>query len=419
MIAVAGALALAALAGAQPGAPLPPLFPADNWWNSDVSQAPVDPESGSILQFIGPSRGMHPDFGGDADPADPTNPEIYGMVWVVVPGSQPLVPVTFDDDDESDAGAPGRPAGYPIPPQAISEPRWIEGGHPGNDDQGSDQHLLLVDLEHRLLYETWQTRYDPGRRRWEAGSGAVFDLASNARRPEGFTSADAAGLAILPGLVRFDEAMSGEPIRHAFRFTVRDTRRSHVFPASHTACNACPAAAPPMGTRLRLKASVDLSRFPPYLRRIFQAMKTYGLILADNGTDMYVSGAYDRRWNNDELNPAFASLAAGDFEVVELGWRPGGTPPKPAAPTQLAATPRTRRRIRLTWRDNASNEDSYRIERSRAGGAFAPVASVPANTTAFLVTGLAPNTRYTFRLRAHGTAGFSAYSNRATASTPR
>lgn len=411
------------MALAQPGAPLPQLFPADNWWNVDVSQAPLDPQGAGFLSFIGTGRGMHPDFGGDVDPSDPSNPGVYGMIWVVVPGTQPLVPVTFDYDDESDNGAPGRPAGYPIPPQAITGPRWIEGGHPGNDDQGNDQHLLLVDRDHRLLFETWQTRYNPSRQRWEAGSGAVFDLASNARRTEGWTSADAAGLAILPGLVRYDEATSGQPIRHAFRFTVRDTRSAHVFPASHTACNDCPAQAPPMGTRLRLKAGVDLSRFPPYIQRIFQAMKTYGLILADNGSDMYISGAYDPHWNNDELNPAFGSLKAGDFEVVQLGWKPsgggGGGSQAPNAPSGLTAAASTSRRIRLTWLDKSNNEISFRIEMRRGSGAFTEIRTLPANTTSFVVPGLTPNTRYTFRMRAKGSPAYSAYSNRATATTLR
>jgi hypothetical protein len=415
---------LGGAAGAQPGAPLPQLFPVDNWWNTDVSQAPIDPQSASFLSFIGTGGGMHPDFGGDVDPNDPSNPGIYGMVWVVVPGTQSLVPVTFDIADESDPGAPGRPAGYPIPPEAITEPHWIEGGYPGDQDQGDDQHLLIVDRDHHLLFETWQTRYNPNAGRWEAGSGAVFDLDSNARRPEGWTSADAAGLAILPGLVRYDEAMNGAPIRHAFRFTVRDTRAAHVFPASHTACNSCPPEAPPMGTRLRLKASVDLARYPPYLQRIFQAMKTYGLILADNGSDMYISGAYDARWNNDELNPAFASLTAGDFEVVQLGWKPsggggGGGTSAPTAPSDLTAAARTNRRVRLAWKDNAANEDSYRVEMSRTGQAFREIRSLPANTTSFLVTGLTPNTGYGFRIRAHGNDRFSAYSNRADVQTPR
>jgi hypothetical protein len=172
-----------------------------------------------------------------------------------------------------------------------------------------------------LLYELYALHWSGSR--WEAGSGAVFLLDSNGRRPEGWTSADAAGLAILPGLVRYDEVYGPDPIRHAFRVTVRSSN-GYVYPASHRAGDT--AGALPMGARLRLKASKDLSSFAEPLRKIFQAMKTYGLIVADNGSDMYVSGTYDARWDNDLLNPAFAALKAGDFEVVQLGWQPSRLP---------------------------------------------------------------------------------------------
>ena len=325
-------LALAAPAQVVRNGPLPgplPLFPADNWWNADVSAAPRDPNEAAILSFIGTGRGLHPDFGGDASGS---GPDIYGMPYVVVPGSQPLVPVAFDYDDESDPGAPGRPAGYPIPPEVKTEAKWLEGGWPGNSGAGGDKHLLLVDRDNRLLYETWDTRCAPAGSpscTWRAGSGAVFPLDANLRRPEGWTSADAAGLAVLPGLVRYDEAFGSEPIRHAFRFTVRATN-GYVFPASHRAGST--SGAPLLGTRLRLKASRDLSGLPEPVRRVFQAMKTYGLILADNGSDMYVQGTYDTRWDNDLLNPAFASLKVSDFEVVRLGWQPAGLPADPCAP---------------------------------------------------------------------------------------
>ncbi|HMC22229.1 MAG TPA: hypothetical protein VKL19_10305, partial [Thermoanaerobaculia bacterium] len=180
-----------------------------------------------------------------------------------------------------------------------------------------DRHMLIVDRDNRILYELYALRWTGSR--WEAGSGAVFPLDSNARRPDGWTSADAAGLAILPGLIRYDEAFGTQPIRHAFRFTVRSTN-GYVYPASHRAGST--SGALPMGARLRLKASKDLSSYPPDVQRIFQAMKTYGLIVADNGTDMYISGTYDTRWNNDVLNPAFGSLTTSDFEVVQLGWQP-------------------------------------------------------------------------------------------------
>ena len=174
----------------------------------------------------------------------------------------------------------------------------------------------MVDRDHWLLFETWATRWNAVAARWEAGSGAVFDLAANARRPDGWTSADAAGLAILPGLVGTTRP-GAAPITHAFRFTVRATN-GYVWPASHRAGTT--AGALPMGARLRLKASVDLTAYPPEVQRIFRAMQTYGLILADNGSDMYVQGTMDPRWDNDVLNPAFATLTADDFEVVQLGW---------------------------------------------------------------------------------------------------
>lgn len=324
-------LFLAAAAGAQVNGPLPqplPLFPADNWWNVDVSAAPLEPGGAAFLQRIGNGTPLHPDFGGDADPF----PETYGIPYVSVPGTQPLVPVTFVEyGNESDAGAPGRPPGYPIPEAAKTQPHYIEGGYPGgagNVDAGGDRHMLIIDRDHRILFELYHTHFNGALNRWEAGSGAVFPL-TNARRPEGWTSADAAGLAILPGLVRYDEVFGPDPIRHAFRFTVEATN-SHVFPASHDAGEALGAL--PMGARLRLKAGKDLSGYPPEIRKIFQAMKTYGLILADNGSDMFLQGTYDPRWDNDVLNPAFASLHAADFEVVQLGWRPSGPPPPPPVP---------------------------------------------------------------------------------------
>ncbi len=319
-LAAGGRRALAQTSGAIRGGSLPgplPLFPADNWWNLDVSQAPVDPSSAALVGFVGAGRGMHPDFGGDSAPF----PEIYGMVYLTVAADQPLEPVVFDYADESDPGAPGRPPGYPIPAEARSQPKWIEGGYPGNAGAGGDKHMLIVDRDRRFLFETWDTRYNAAASRWEAGSGAVFPLDSNARRPDGWTSADAAGLAILPGLVRYDEVFGPDPIRHAFRVTVRSTN-GYVWPASHRAGGT--SGALPMGARLRLKAVKDLSGFTDPVRKIFQAMKTYGLIVADNGTDLYVQGTYDTRWDNDVLNPAFAAIRGSDFEVVQLGWQPTG-----------------------------------------------------------------------------------------------
>ncbi|MCX6552122.1 MAG: hypothetical protein NTY02_14170 [Acidobacteria bacterium] len=284
------------------------MFPSDNWWNLDISGAPVDPRSASFINFIGGTSRVHPDFA----------PSPYGIPFVTVHSTQPRVAIgSFRYPTESDAGVPGDAPGYPIPEEAKTVSGYIEGAIPGGGDSG-DRHMLLIDLDRWLLYELYNARWNAGASRWEAGSGAIFDMSSNARRPEGWTSADAAGLAIFPGLVRYEEVYAGAPIRHAFRVTVTRTN-GYVWPASHGAGST--AGAVPMGTRLRLKASVNLSGYSPALQRIFQAMKSYGLIVADNGGEMFVTGTMDSRWNNDELNPAFHGLHASDFEVIQLGWK--------------------------------------------------------------------------------------------------
>ncbi len=327
------------------GAAIPgplPLFPPDHWWNLDVSAAPVDAASAAYIAFIdnGGTRRLHPDFGGEAAP---TGTAIYGMPYAIVDATQPKLPVTFDYADESDgvdASGRGIPF-YPIPAQAIGEPHWIEGGAPGSVDQRSsnDRHLLLVDCTKRHLYELYNVYYNAAQGRWYAGSGAFFDMNANGRRPDTWTSADAAGLAILPGLVRYDEAWNPAvtEIRHAFRVTVRATN-GYVFPASHRAGSTTGAL--PMGARLRLKPSVNgqdpaLRTGDPNVRKIFRAMQKYGLIVADNGTDLYVTGTFDTRWNNDVLNPAFAALTAGDFDVIRLGWNPAAAAPALATITPL------------------------------------------------------------------------------------
>src|SRR5439155_23347483 len=188
----------------------------------------------------------------------------------------------------------------------------------------ADRHLLIVDRDARRLFELYNVFVDGSQ--WHAGSGAAFNLDTNDRRPDGWTSADAAGLAILPGLVRYDEVFGTGEIEHAFRVTVRATN-GYVYPASHRAGST--SGALPMGARLRLKASRDVSSFTPEVQKIFRAMKRYGLIVADNGSDLYVSGTYDTRWNTDVLNPAFRALTASDFEVIALGYKPA----RPASPT--------------------------------------------------------------------------------------
>lgn len=305
--------------------PLPvpyPLFPADNWWNVDVSAAPLDPNGANFIAFMGAGIGLHPDFGGDVDPDDPNNPEVYGFPYASVDSTQSLVPLFWTAfGDQSDEGYPGRPLGYPIPEEAKSQARWIEGGNPGNVDPGGDRHLLIVDREKRILYELYRTFWNTGLNRWEAQSGAIYSLDGNDRRPETWTSADAAGLAIFPGLVRRDEACGAEPIRHAFRFTSHPVN-GYVYPASHDASTSANANAPPLGLRMRLRPDFDLAGYDPCVQRIFQAMKTYGIILADNGSEGYIQGTYDPLWDNDILNPAFGDIELGDFQVIQLGWQP-------------------------------------------------------------------------------------------------
>jgi hypothetical protein len=310
-----------------------PLFPPDSWWNLDISNWPVDANSANFLSFInnGGTRRLHPDFGGNAG----TGNAIYGMPYAVVTNvtNADLKAVQFQYSSESDGVDHGTNTSfpfYPIPPEAISQPLWIEGGDPGDVDLRSsqDRHLLIVDKDRNHLYELYNVFYNSTQAKWFAGSGAFFDMNTNNRRPDTWTSADAAGLAILPGLVRYDEVYDTTvaEIRHALRVTVRATN-GYVYPASHRAGST--SGALPMGARLRLKASVDITQrtSDPNLQKVFRAMQKYGLIVADNGSDMYVTGTYDTRWNNDILNPAFRNLTANDFEVIELGYNPPAVGP--------------------------------------------------------------------------------------------
>ena len=301
------------IGGELPG-PLP-LFPPDNWWNLDIADAPLDGGSDAYMGVIGPKTRLHPDFGGPK-----VGVAIHGMPYVVVGGDQPKRAVAFKYQNESDGvdrTTKQSLAFYPIPDEAITQPGFIEGGQPGNAEAGGDRHMLIVDRDRKHLYELFGLGYRNGE--WHAGSGAFFDLNRNDRRPDGWTSADAAGLAILPGLVRYDEVYGPGEIAHAFRVTVRATN-GPVFPASHRAGRK--EGALPLGARLRLKARTDLSAFPPPMQKIFRAMKQFGLIVADNGANLYVQGALHPRWDNTVLNPAFHSLCAVDFEVVQLGYRP-------------------------------------------------------------------------------------------------
>ena len=270
-----------------------PVFPADNPWNADVTGAPVDPGSAVYLAAMNAgSRNLHPDFGSDPS---------YGIPYTTVAAGQPWVPVTFDDAAESDPGP------YPIPPSAP-----VEGGAGAT----GDRHVLVVDGSACHLYELFAATYtNPG---WHAGSGAVFDLRSNALRPDTWTSADAAGLPILPGLVRYDEAAQAGEIDHALRFTVARTQRAFIHPATHQAGASSDPALPPMGLRVRLRASYDLTRFTGASRAVLVALKKYGMFVADNGSDWFISGAADARWNDAELDQ-LKSVPASAFDVVQTG----------------------------------------------------------------------------------------------------
>jgi len=292
------------------------IFPAGDAWNLDASQAPVDSNSQVYIDWISRRTTENPTAVVKAEAYFGQPP--FGIPYVCVSGDQPLLPVTILYwPAESDSGAPGRPPGYPIPEEAKYLPGYIEGNVPGGGIAG-DRHLIVVDRDNGLLFESWATRWNEGAQRWEIGSGAVFDLAVGSSRPPGLTSANESGLALFPGLVRFDEASGSGEITHAFCASLRGTN-GHVWPASHTANHT--AGAPPLGTRLRLKASVDLSGYAPSIQRIFRAMQTYGLLVIGNGDcDLVVGGTMDPRWDSRIIYQAFATITADDFEVVQLGW---------------------------------------------------------------------------------------------------
>jgi hypothetical protein len=302
--ALIGAAALLALgAGGDgatgPGVPGPgtrlggcPVFPKDNAWNRDISQAPVDPRSDAYVRSIGLDGHLHPDFAS----------RTYGIPFRVVPRSQKKLPIRFTAyGAESDKGP------YPIPARAP-----VEGG--------SDRHVLVLQQGSCRLYELFGAQRGSGPTHpWAADSGATWNLRSNRLRHDGWTSADAAGLPILPGLARAGEVAAGpRRITHALRVTVRRTQQAYVAPARHYASSDTDPDLPPMGLRLRLKASYDLSPFNGQARVILQALKTYGLIVADNGSDWYITGAPDRRWNDDNLH-TLGQVPGSAFEAVRTG----------------------------------------------------------------------------------------------------
>jgi hypothetical protein len=289
---VVAALALAGVTAAAPlpGAPNCPVFPRWNDWNQRVDHLPVTPDSSTLIASIGLTDHLHADFGSGLWNGSP-----IGIPVTIVNASTPRSPVSFDYADESDPGP------YPIPADVR-----IEGG--------SDRHAILVDRDACMLYELFALERTQGGG-WHAGSGAIWNLDSNEMRPEGWTSADAAGLPILPGLARWGEVSQGR-IDHALRFTASQTRRAYIWPARHFASSSTNPALPPMGLRVRLKAGYDISRFPPQSRVVLQALKEYGMILADNGSDWYVSGVPNPGWSNDDLH-SLHQVPGSAFEVVD------------------------------------------------------------------------------------------------------
>lgn len=307
-VALAGAALACGLSYSTEGGPPPasgqaagpsiegcPLFPADNVWNTPIDRLPVDANSAAYVNSIGRTLGLHPDFGSGEYEGAP-----IGIPYIAVPAEQLPVPVTFEYADESDPGP------YPIPAGAP-----IEGGPNGD----GDRHVLVVERGACVVYELFDAHpQDDGS--WQAGSGARWELTSNTLRPATWTSADAAGLPILPGLVRYEEVEAGE-IRHALRFTAPRTRSDFVWPARHAASPSSDPALPPMGQRFRLRADFDISGFSQENQLILRALKTYGMFLADNGSSWFLSGAPDPRWNNDDLRTLRDRVRGADFEAVD------------------------------------------------------------------------------------------------------
>ncbi len=267
------------------------IFPHDNSWNKDISAEPIDPNSDKLIASIGNNVNLHPDFGTVWE-----NKPI-GIPYNVIGPNQAKVKVTFHYAGESDPGP------YPIPSNALVE-------------AGSDKHLIVLDTANRKLYELYNATRNSDNS-WKAGSGAIYDLTSNKLRPDYYTSADAAGLPIFPGLVRYEEVAIKKEINHALRFTVQNSRNAFVHPATHGASESYDSNLPPMGIRVRLKSSFDISKFTPNIQVILKALKKYGMFLADNGSNWYISGSPDSRWSDEELNQ-IKTIKGSNFEVVKM-----------------------------------------------------------------------------------------------------
>jgi hypothetical protein len=348
------------------------VFPADHIWNTPIDTLPVAANSSTLINTIGPGIGLHPDFGSGLWAGGP-----IGIPFLTVPGTQTTFPVTFTYADESDPGP------YPIPMDAP-----IEGG----SSSTGDRHAIAVDTGHCILYELYSA-YPQGAS-WSAGSGAIFNLTSYALRPATWTSADAAGLPIFPGLVRYDEVAAGE-IRHALRFTVPQTQKAYVWPARHYASSLTSAQYPPMGARFRLKASFDVSPYPAEVQVILRALQKYGMIVADNGSAWYISGAPDARWNNDNLHQ-IGNVLGSSFEVVDVSSlmidpnsgqarQPGGTAAVVVAPASATLLTSAQQQFSanqtVTWSVNGVAGGNSQVGTIDSTGLYTAPAAVPSPAT--------------------------------------
>jgi len=341
-------------------------FPSDNAWNQDISAAPVDPNSDPVINFIGPSVGLHPDFGSGL-----YDGSSMGIPYSVVSGTQSLVAINFTAyGDESDPG-----------PMPISASAQIEG-YPNPGD--GDRHVLVIDNANCFLYELYGS-YANSDGSWNVGSSAVWDLQNDEQRPWTWTSADAAGLSIFAGLLRYDEVAAGK-IQHAIRFTLPQTSAAMVPPASHWAATSSNPIAPPMGMRMRLKSSYDVSGFSANVQVILTALKKYGIILADNGSAMYLSGAPDDRWDNDDLHN-LSSVPASAFEVVKMNPIytaanvPQGAAPAISSFTASSTSVAAGAKVTLTWQASGA---SYYVVSPAIGAVRGTSATVtPSQTTTY------------------------------------
>ena len=347
-------------------------FPSNSLWNQDISGAPVDQNSTAIINFIGANTAVHPDFG-----AGLYNNSIMGIPYVVVGAGQKPVNVNFTAyGDESDPGP------MPIPSDAPIE---------GDPNPSGDGHVLVIDQNQCWIYELYQGS-PAGGGGWNAASAAVWDMLSNEQRPYEWTSADAAGLPIFPGLLRYDEVAAGS-IKHAIRFTLQHSKAAFTPPASHWAANSSDPNAAPMGMRMRLKSSFSISGFSSQNQVILQALKKYGVIMADNGSSMYLSGAPDDRWNNDDLHN-LSSLKASDFEVVQMGTvytqsnLPTGNAPQIASFTATPNSVSAGQTVTLNW--NVSGASYLIISPTVAAVRGTSVSVTPSQTTTYTLYATGP-----------------------------